>query len=260
MCFTYKSPFAAGAQGIANGPVIDDDRVVHHWILYSTSTPQVDGGAGPCNMPLDATFVTGWAPGGDASVMPPEVGMELAGPDQWLILQVHYNNVAGYTDALDQSGVAICTAETPRPNVAGILWLGSAYIGIPPGATGYDVTGVCSASETSNWTSPVHVMASSPHMHERGRNFRTTIHRGGPNGPVDILIDKPFDFNSQDAYPNDPPIVINPGDELVSTCTYDNPGSSTVYFGEGTSDEMCFNFAMVYPITAIPNRFCGILF
>jgi hypothetical protein len=256
MCFTYKSPFPAGAQITAYAPIVDDERVLHHWILYKTPTAQTDGGVGPCSMPFDAQFVAGWAPGGDVAIMPPDVGLETAGPDEWLILQVHYNNVAGHTDAIDASGVQMCTTNTPRPNLAGVLWLGSVLIGIPPGAEDHPVTGTC---DTSSWTEPFHVMSTSPHMHELGRGFKTIINRAG--GGTEILTDVPqFSFADQKDYPYDPPVVINPGDELVSTCWFDNPGGSTVYFGEGTSDEMCFNFTVGYPIDRVPDRLCGILF
>lgn len=262
MCYTFKSPFAHGEQGIAWAPIIDDERVLHHWILYKTGTQQADGGAGPCAMPGDAQFVAGWAPGGDNAIMPEDVGLELATPDEYLILQVHYNNVAGHADAIDKSGVAMCTTPTPRPNTAGILWLGSVLIGVPPQSSMYPVTGTCSSNETSGWPSTgFHVMSSSPHMHELGRAFNTTIHRGGQGGPTEVLIDEPqFSFSDQRDYPNDPPVVIMPGDSLESTCYFDNPSGQTVYFGEGTSDEMCFNFVMGYPIDQIPDRWCGILF
>ena len=60
-CFTFRSPFGREEQATAWAPVIDDSRVLHHWILYRTQTEQVDGGVGPCNMPLDSTFLMGWA-------------------------------------------------------------------------------------------------------------------------------------------------------------------------------------------------------
>ncbi len=256
MCFTYKSPFPAGAQITAYAPIVDDERVLHHWILYKTPTPQTDGGVGPCQMPFDAQFVAGWAPGGDVAIMPDDVGLETAGPDEWLILQVHYNNVAGHTDAVDGSGVKMCITNTPRPNLAGVLWLGSVLIAIPPGASDHPVTGRC---DTSTWSEPFNVMSTSPHMHQLGRGFRTVINRAA--GGTEILTDVPqFSFADQKDYPNDPPVVIQPGDELVSTCFFDNPGGSTVYFGEGTSDEMCFNFTVGYPIDRVPERMCGILF
>jgi hypothetical protein len=255
MCFTFASPWGPQTQAIAGGPIVDDERVLHHWILYRTSEPQEDGGFGPCNMPFDATFVTGWAPGGENFVMPDDVGLELAGPDEWLILQIHYNNTAGYTDAIDRSGVQICAIDEPRPQTAGILWLGSVLIGVPPQTTGYEVSGTC---YTDDWTEPLHVMASSPHMHETGSAFRTEIQRA--SGGQEMLVDvQHFSFNDQKDYPHDPVVTIQPGDTLTTTCTFDNESPNWVLFGETTSDEMCFNFATAYPIDSLAERTCGIL-
>jgi hypothetical protein len=206
-------------------------------------------------MPFDATFVTGWAPGGDNFVMPEGVGLELAGPDEWLILQVHYNNTAGHTDAIDRSGVAICAIDEPRPQTAGILWLGSVLIGVPPNTTGYEVSGTCT---TDAWPEPLHIMASSPHMHETGSAFRTEIQRA--SGGAEMLVDvEHFSFADQKDYPHDPVVTIQPGDTLTTTCVYDNESPNWVLFGESTSDEMCFNFATAYPIDSLPDRMCGIL-
>ena len=42
--------------------------------------------------------------------------------------------------------------------------------------------------------------------------------------------------------------VIEPGDRLVTTCEYSSTSRDTpTRFGEGTDDEMCFNFMLVYP-------------
>ena len=59
---------------------------------------------------------------------------------------------------------------------------------------------------------------------------------------------------------SEPEIVVQPGDKLHSTCVFDNPGSQSVGFGEGTGDEMCFNFVLAYPIDQLGNRNCGIVF
>lgn len=257
MCFTFQSPFPAGMQGTAWAPIVDDERVLHHWILYKTATPQVDGGAGPCNMPADATFLSGWAPGGENFVMPDDVGLELAAPGESLILQVHYNNVAGHADALDRSGVAMCTTPTPRPQTAGVVWLGTFDISIPGGAQGHQETGMCPSLATAALPGPLNIISSFPHMHELGRAFRTEILRGGDAGPSEMLVDVPqFSFSNQVGYVHEPHVVLQPGDALRTTCTYDNPGGGSVGFGEDTADEMCFNFALVYPIDIVPLREC----
>ncbi len=259
MCFAFKSPFAAGAQATAWAPVIDDERVVHHWILYRTKLPQVSAGPFPCDVTLQVTtdFVAGWAPGGGTVVLPDDVGLDLGGPDDWYILQLHYNNTAGYADALDRSGVAFCTAEEERPNMAGIVSLGSLGIAIPPGAQDHDVVGVCSGLHTLFWPD-MHIIGASPHMHELGTAMQSTVHRIDGT-KQDLMANPAFDFSNQGMHFPDEEIIVHPGDSIITTCTYDNPHAWPVLFGEGTNDEMCFNFVLAYPVNTLLDRNCGIL-
>jgi len=254
-CFTFRSPFAEGTQATAWAPLIGDERVVHHWILYRTPEQLEDQGLQSCSgMALDSEFVIGWAPGGGNQVLPPDVGAELPGPDESLLLQIHYWNGGDYPDAYDDSGVALCTTEEPRANEAGVLWLGAFTILIPPRATDYVVTGTCSALSTSGFAGPLNVLWSGPHMHQLGTALSTEISRGG-NRQMLVNAD-PFSFDAQASIWHSPPVVIQPGDTVTTRCTYTNPGNGFVTFGERTEDEMCFNFAMVYPISAVGNRKC----
>lgn len=259
-CFTFKSPFDGVTQATAWAPITDDERVLHHWILYRTKTPQVDGGVAPCAMPADATFVSGWAPGGTNFVFPENIGLELAGPEDYFILQVHYHNTAHHADALDKSGVALCTTDTPREHDAGVVTLGTVGINVPPHATGHEEEGTCPSWITSYLTEPLHAIASFPHMHELGQKFRTDILRGGSEANVENLVNvEHFSFEDQVYYPHEPEVLLQPGDALRTVCTYDNPGNGAVTFGEKTEDEMCFNFLMVYPVSSIgENRQCGL--
>ncbi len=261
MCFAFASPFADGMQATAWAPIIDDERVVHHWILYrAKGGGYTDGTAFPCDLSLQisAEFVAGWAPGGGNVVLPDDVGLELGGPGETYVLQVHYNNTAHHPDAFDRSGVAFCAAEVPRPNTAGVLTLGTTSLDIPAGAVGHEETGTCGWLSTIFWPE-LHIVASSPHMHGLGRAFRTVLERG--DGSTELVTDVPvFDFSSQGMYMAEPEIVVQPGDRLHSTCVYDNPGSQAVGFGEGTGDEMCFNFVIAYPIDQLGSRNCGIVF
>ncbi|CAG2239432.1 unnamed protein product [Mytilus edulis] len=55
----------------------------------------------------------------------------------------------------------------------------------------------------------------------------------------------------------DPPIRIRPGDEIRTTCTYSSLSSNeTIFFGEGTSDEMCYGFITYYPAQNIALPYC----
>lgn len=261
-CFVFRSPFAAGEQATAWAPIIDDQRVVHHWILYRADSGNYqDGSVIPCDVGLQISteFVAGWAPGGENVILPPDVGLELGTPDDWYLLQIHYNNTANYADAFDASGVAFCSTPSPRQNTAGVLTLGTTSLAIPPGAVGHEEKGTCGFLSTISWPGPMHLVASSPHMHKLGRGFRTVLDRfaGGTEMVTDIPV---FDYESQGFYLHDAPITVNPGDTLRSTCVFDNPSEETVLFGEGTNDEMCFNFVLAYPIDQLSNRNCGIIF
>jgi hypothetical protein len=259
-CFTFKSPFDGVQQATAWAPIVDDERVLHHWILYRTATPQPDGGVTPCNMPQDATFVAGWAPGGQNFTLPENVGLELAGPDDYFILQMHYHNTPHYADSFDKSGVALCTTDTPRENAAGVFTLGSVSINIPPFASGHQAIGECKSWMTNLLPEPVHAIASFPHMHEYGTEFRTEVFRGADDGPKETLVEiEDWVFDNQRYYEHDPAFTIYPGDSIRTTCTFDNTSSQTVTFGEKTEDEMCFNFVMLYPIDIFDgNRTCGL--
>lgn len=248
MCFTWKAPWTTTTQATAFAPVIDDSRVVHHWILYETATPQVEGGSGPCTMPFDAKFLQGWAPGGENRIMPDDIGLALPTASRWLILQVHYWNVAGYADVRDRSGVSMCTTTSLRPKTAVVSTLGSANIVLPPRSSGTVVTGRCSPEITE----PIHVLSAAPHMHGRGRKMKTEILRGGSDVAVETLVDEQaFDFQSQRSYPSS--LVVQPGDVLRTSCTYDNASDKRVTFGEKTEDEMCFDFLTVWPAPGLVN-------
>ncbi|VDI39681.1 Hypothetical predicted protein, partial [Mytilus galloprovincialis] len=75
----------------------------------------------------------------------------------------------------------------------------------------------------------------------------------------EVLISK----SNSSACPNtmflrfDPPIRVNPGDEIRTTCTYSSLSSNeTIFFGEGTSDEMCYGFITYYPAQNIALPYC----
>jgi hypothetical protein len=195
----------------------------------------------------------GWAPGTGNFVMPDEAGLELPGPDEKVILQIHYNNTAGYDDVADTSGVALCTTKEPRKHAAGTLWLGSLEIEVPAHGTQTVVSDCHTGLRTDE---PVTMLASWPHMHEIGAAIKTELIHQANTDNTDTLVEvENWNFNNQIYYPHTPPVKIEVGDVLRTTCTFENPHDQTVRFGEGTGDEMCFDFSIVYPITAFdfPN-------
>jgi hypothetical protein len=72
------------------------------------------------------------------------------------------------------------------------------------------------------------------------------------------MHDQPFQFGEQGTYGLAPEVILETGDVVTTTCTYDNPTARSVTFGESTNNEMCFNFAAYYPkgaLTCTPSLF-----
>jgi hypothetical protein len=227
-CFDYVPPWGDKVvQVVAARPIVDNDRVLHHWILYNRTADVTDGTNAACaGLHPDAAFITGWAPGGDGLHLPDDVGLRTESGG--FTLELHYNNTIG-AGQLDASGVEVCVTEKLRPKEAAVHWLGTQSL------NKLSAAGTCTPINTQ----PVTILSSSPHMHLQGRHMKTVINR--KNGGSEVLIDEPFDFNTQISY--DTPAVIQPGDTLTTTCTYATPTP----FGQKTNEEMCYNFVIAYP-------------
>jgi hypothetical protein len=166
------------------------------------------------------------------------------GTNAFFGLEVHYNNSTNLRDALDASGVEFCTTKKFRPNTAAVHWLGSNSILIPPHQT-LDVVGNCDPTTTQ----PIHVLAVSPHMHQTGVHAKLVLNRN--NGAKETLHDRPFAFADQQSYPLD--AVVNAGDTLTTTCTFNNTTNAIVTFGPSTQNEMCYAFTTAYPAGALSS-------
>jgi hypothetical protein len=240
-CFGFHKNWGPDTQGLAFYPNIDNKQVIHHWLLYKAITPQVDGAVSAClGFHPDGELLAGWAPGAMASFLPNHVGLDLGGGDY--ILEVHYNNTGLPTQ--DSSGVTVCKAKTNRPDTATVSWLGTEAIILPPDQKGLNIVSNCRPNITDK---PIHIIKVWPHMHKLGRHMRADIHRA--DGTVDPLFNVDFSFDSQWGY--DTPAILNTGDYVTTTCTFDNDTPNTVTFGEQTSSEMCYNFTYSYPARAL---------
>ena len=73
------------------------------------------------------------------------------------------------------------------------------------------------------------------------------------DGSSETVFDRDFDFNSQITYLLDPKIILQPGETIVSTCTFDNSTNASVPFGPSTTQEMCYNFTTSFPAKALDD-------
>jgi mono/diheme cytochrome c family protein len=228
----FDAPWGnAEVQSLAMKPITDNAKVLHHWILYATR----------------GAFITGWAPGKDKRVkLPDDVGMYVPSGKGAMYLDMHYFNKGNSQAEPDRSGVEVCAVPKAmgRKNTA-TVYMGFGANGAvmaPANTMSHRQTKTCTVLSTT----PVHMLTASPHAHTlaKAMDFRAKV-----GGQEIILHQGPFDFEEQKAYPvPNGDVVLNLGDTVTTTCVFDNPTNKNVGFGENTGNEMCFNFAVYYPM------------
>jgi Copper type II ascorbate-dependent monooxygenase, C-terminal domain len=227
-------------QAIAFRPITDNERVLHHWILYGS----------------DRTFLTGWAPGGDGMArIPEDVGMYMPHGAASMYLDMHYFNLEGTSAQPDNSGVEVCVLKKAhfRPKMASVVRNfgsigGSSLVLAPAGQKNHDATGTCPVTVSE----PVHLLTASPHAHTYAVHMKFSVQK--KDGRVIVMHDQDFFFHAQKSYALAPEVILETGDTVITTCTYTNDTTQNIKFGESTTSEMCFNFAVYYPKDALK---CG---
>jgi hypothetical protein len=251
VCYSYTAPVPAGVTRHIVGitPNIDNHKIVHHVLFFETDSPDptVTPTPTPCSPggSLKWRIVYGWAPGGGAMQTPPGVGFPYDATTQ-LIVQVHYNDIHGYTDQTDHTGFSMCTTDQPVAHDADVMAFGTMDFTIPPHGA-LDTT--CDLTVPSTFAG-VHAFAAFPHMHELGTAIQTEqLESGG--GIVAMGQNTPWNFNTQIWFPID--ATLNEGDVVSTRCAWTNPTDQTVGYGAYTEDEMCYSFTAYYPrVTAGP--------
>jgi hypothetical protein len=241
--FQFKVPYDKPVWALSTRPIIDNNKVLHHWLLFQMGAAGTDGShADEIGLQLNNALLTGWAPGGNPLDMPPGVGLEMPAPGGFISIELHYYNTTGVT-AADRSGVRMCVTYTKPTNAASLTWLGTEAINVPANQTGSS-TGTCS---TWKKNVDVHVIQTVPHMHKLGSHMKTVINHAA--GGTDTIVDKDFVFTDQRAYAAD--VVIKANDTMATTCTWKNTTAAAVGFGTSTTAEMCYNFVIYYPAHAL---------
>lgn len=251
--FYFKVPWTADDVMTRYGAKYDNLKVLHHWLLFTSSKPasQIGTHEGTSGSTIGDTsqLIAGWAVGGDHVEFPPDTGLELV-QTGILNVQWHYYNQTG-APAPDATAVQVCTVKrSARKNIGSLTFLGTENFNGPlgmPAKTKSDFTTSCPNSSGA----PITIFGFTPHMHKLGINMRADVMRA--NGTMEKVFDKPFDFNSQVTYLLNTPLVLAPGDAVVSTCTFNNTTNAGVPFGPSSDQEMCYNFTMSYPAKALDN-------
>ena len=237
MGFGFKPPWEGARFVRAFKTVVDNEQVLHHWILFEEPTAADGSAVEIIGAHPGGAMMHGWAPGGSDLYFTPDLGMRMDGNSSYL-LEVHYNS--NDPNAVDASGVEVCVSAQQPENEAIISWLGTDAI------NGTQAEGTCAPRATE----PIHIVAGTPHMHLKGTHMKVTLTRAA--GGTEIVHDEPFAFENQRGYQQN--VTLQPGDRLTTACSYNAPTT----FGRGTNEEMCYWFALAYPAGALTdNGFIG---
>ena len=259
-CFVLDWPETEDLYVTGYDVVPGNDAVVHHVIAYIAEPDDVwyyeerdaeEEAAGySCygspGFPEggDPRWLGGWAPGGPVNMFPDGTGIPISA-DSKVVLQLHYN-VEAAGPGPDQTQVLVATeAEVSHPsNIqpwANPGWLYTDEMHIPANSSGVQ------HSFSYAPRSDLVIYSASLHMLELGKSAVARIDRA--DDTETCLLDIPrWDFNWQRSYQFTEPMQLQSGDALTVACTWDNPTDEDVYWGDGTSDEMCLGtFLLSYP-------------
>lgn len=235
-CFSMEVPIESPQLMRRIEPIIDDGRVLHHFVMAVDRSQSVDIGDFECPMfPPGDDHVYAWGPGQTALEF--DDGGIALDPGDRLVLQIHYNNGAGLEDVQDSSGLRIYHEEPEGSTEYAMAEQTILSIHIPANSIA-DATTSCTVQQE------VELVGTWPHMHEIGSEFEQTVTRA--DGTVEPIVTLTgWHFEAQLLYHT--PMTLHEGDELNLTCLWDNPHDHNVNFGTGTDDEMCFSFMYVTP-------------
>ncbi len=237
-------------------------RIVHHTLLYIDTTGQgrkleqqakarakkenqLDRGPG-YSVAMGVGFLPqgglgGWAPGQMARYLPEGTGHYLPkGSD--VILQVHYHRDGRLEK--DRTSIGLYFAQKPVKTRFQTLALPGRFASIPAENDHYRVQGSIWVDQDCT----LHTVM--PHMHMLGREIKVTI--TPPEGPGQTLVAiDDWNYNWQETYLLKEPLAVKAGTRFDVEAYYDNSSKNPnnpnsppkrVFFGQQTTDEMCFVF------------------
>lgn len=283
-CFRLDPGLSADALVSGFEIVPGNDALVHHVLVFSVDpTAVADPSSGATNAQvMDAlesqsggtpgwdcygltgegvvpnTLLASWAPGEQATHFPDKTGLRLRQQDN-VVIQVHYN--MDYAQGSDESLIRLETQ--PSLLLEGVNILGDGLLAtldagapfpIPPGEEfvqfrwSFTFEELVSLFQTYTGStvslSSMAVYGIYPHMHALGSQMQVTLKRGAEEScAADV---RAWDFNYQQFYFYEAPVVLVPGDEVEVLCIFDSRGQTQiVYPGLDTHDEMCMLGAFI---------------
>ncbi|XP_025419900.1 dopamine beta-hydroxylase-like [Sipha flava] len=238
--------------------------VVHHMEVFhceAGADDQMPLYRGPCfsekrpyKTQVCKKVLAAWAMGAPAFVYPEEAGLPIGGPDfnNYIMLEVHYNNPGLRKGMVDSSGVRLYITPEVRKYDAGVIELGLEYtdkMAIPPKQQDFILSGYCIAECTAVSIPPtgIEIFGSQLHTHLTGTKIYTKHVRDGQELP-ELNRDNHYSTHFQEIRLLHKPVLVLPGDALITTCHYNTENRKNITLGGfSITDEMCVNYVYYYP-------------
>ncbi|KAL3852551.1 hypothetical protein ACJMK2_016175 [Sinanodonta woodiana] len=264
ICMIFTVPSNGVYDIIAGIPFVNNTDVLHHMLIYGceefSSEKDIPSSPFACGMGSRNKecrhLVAAWALGSNGFCLPDPTGIRIGtNRSRRLMVQLHWTNLQKKPDYLDSSGMTFFYTSKLRTNDMGMLSVGQMYLEIPPGGKTVSFTGGCTSFCSKKYmTGPLMITAAFNHMHYLGRSQEISVIRDGITVHT-ITNESNYDYDKQKIFWMKEPIEILPGDQISTTCTFQSKVDSnkTIYFGEGTADEMCFGFLLFYPKKHLPD-------
>ncbi|XP_061193883.1 DBH-like monooxygenase protein 1 [Saccostrea echinata] len=257
-CMSFEFPQDGDYHMIATEPIIDNAHVMHHILLFGCTQKSSVSMDKPehCGMSVGDCFdIIGlWTVGASGECFHRDIGFRLGQHGyKYFVLQIHWNNPQKKSNYFDGSGMVLHYTPSKRIADAGILTIGQGYFEIPPQREEVIVTGHC---ENIAMNGSIYFTRALNHMHYLGRKMKIEQFRGG---------EKIRYITNEDNYNYDSPVIteylspleLKAGDTLKTTCTFKSTSrTKTVFYGDGTNDEMCLGFLTYYPKQNMDQPFC----
>ncbi|KAJ8977652.1 hypothetical protein NQ317_006425, partial [Molorchus minor] len=243
---------------------ISGSNGLQHVVLYECQdNPEVEKLADtpgrqcyePHTQPVSCnTVVASWAKGSEGFSFPPEAGYPLdAQNSRFYLMETHYTTpLDGSHSSLDGSGLRLYYTPELRRHDAGVISIGMdpnwRHI-IPPGQQRVISSGHC-VSDCTRQAFPhggINMFAVVMKTHKIGKQVSLKHIRGNAELPP-IASDDNIDSDYQEYRKLGAPVRIQPGDHLITQCTYNSSGRSAITLGGMTSrEETCLVMGLYYP-------------
>ncbi|XP_070555180.1 DBH-like monooxygenase protein 1 [Ptychodera flava] len=213
----------------------------------------------PANLSSCYSVFISWTRGGSAFRFPVEVGFSLddivSGDPKFVVMETAFHHGLN-SSLIDSSGIRIYYTSNLRQYDAGIMSIGAGTdqsLVIPPRANQFVIKGYCSKECTNYglYNQSIGIFASLLD----GQSLTTAIRtRHLRNGRELKIISQNVDYNIylKDIKHLKSTIWVEPGDDLVTECTYNTAKKSRItYGGYDSHSEKCTNYLFYYPRTPL---------